>query len=148
MLFKGIGSKLMAKMGYVVGTGLGKSGEGIMAPVEAVILPAGKSLGNFIFINTNFVSTRCCNIYFVLIISDHCMNLKEAAGGSKDLFSAERIQKKLALREIRRSQRKYAKDKEMEKHDVFNVINNLSASEYLIDSCNTCIIISIRRILA
>ena len=36
----------MAKMGYVVGCGLGKTGEGRLDPVEAVILPAGKSLGN------------------------------------------------------------------------------------------------------
>jgi hypothetical protein len=41
---KGIGSKLMKKMGYVWGQGLGKSGEGRIEPVEARIVPAGKSL--------------------------------------------------------------------------------------------------------
>lgn len=33
-------------MGYIVGTGLGKSADGRLEPVTAVILPAGKSLGN------------------------------------------------------------------------------------------------------
>jgi len=41
---KGIGSKLMAKMGYVLGQGLGRNGEGRTQPVEAVIFPPGKSL--------------------------------------------------------------------------------------------------------
>eukprot|EP00795_Rhopilema_esculentum_P010687 gene10687-19455_t len=41
---KGIGSKLMAKMGYQFGKGLGKDGEGRVEPIEIVILPAGKSL--------------------------------------------------------------------------------------------------------
>lgn len=37
----------MQKMGYIVGTGLGKNAEGRIDPVTAVILPQGKSLGNF-----------------------------------------------------------------------------------------------------
>lgn len=41
---KGIGSKLMAKMGYIFGKGLGRDGNGIVEPVEAVVLPQGKSL--------------------------------------------------------------------------------------------------------
>ncbi|XP_013783609.1 zinc finger CCCH-type with G patch domain-containing protein-like [Limulus polyphemus] len=41
---RGIGSQLMAKMGYVWGQGLGKAGEGRIEPVEAVVLPQGKSL--------------------------------------------------------------------------------------------------------
>lgn len=42
---RGIGSKLMMQMGYVIGTGLGKRSDGRIKPVEAQVLPAGKSLG-------------------------------------------------------------------------------------------------------
>lgn len=35
----------MAKMGYIMGAGLGKNGEGRIIPVEATVLPKGKSLG-------------------------------------------------------------------------------------------------------
>lgn len=44
---RGMGSKLMASMGYVTGTGLGKRADGRVEPVEATVLPAGKSLGVF-----------------------------------------------------------------------------------------------------
>lgn len=37
----------MVQMGYVMGTGLGKNGEGRLEPVEAVVFPAGKSLGMY-----------------------------------------------------------------------------------------------------
>ncbi|GFR00897.1 zinc finger CCCH-type with G patch domain-containing protein, partial [Trichonephila clavata] len=36
--------KLMAKMGYVWGQGLGKDSDGRIEPVEAIVLPKGKSL--------------------------------------------------------------------------------------------------------
>lgn len=41
---KGFGSRLMAKMGYVVGQGLGKDGRGRVEPVKIEVLPPGKSL--------------------------------------------------------------------------------------------------------
>merc|ERR1711879_365761 len=41
---RGIGSKLMSKMGYVKGQGLGKDSGGRVLPVEATILPSRKSL--------------------------------------------------------------------------------------------------------
>lgn len=46
---RGIGSKLMIQMGYVIGTGLGKQSNGRIEPVETQVLPAGKSLGLFKF---------------------------------------------------------------------------------------------------
>ncbi|XP_072096562.1 zinc finger CCCH-type with G patch domain-containing protein [Mobula birostris] len=41
---RGMGSKLMIKMGYEFGKGLGKNAEGRVEPVHAVVLPPGKSL--------------------------------------------------------------------------------------------------------
>lgn len=37
----------MAKMGYIMGAGLGKKGEGRINPVEVTVLPKGKSLGKW-----------------------------------------------------------------------------------------------------
>lgn len=36
---------MMAKMGYIFGSGLGRDGSGRTEPVSAVVLPPGKSLG-------------------------------------------------------------------------------------------------------
>ncbi|XP_050774277.1 zinc finger CCCH-type with G patch domain-containing protein [Gopherus flavomarginatus] len=41
---RGIGSKLLAQMGYEFGKGLGKNAEGRVEPVQAIVLPKGKSL--------------------------------------------------------------------------------------------------------
>ncbi|NWX95211.1 ZGPAT protein, partial [Nothoprocta ornata] len=41
---RGIGSKLLVRMGYEFGKGLGKNCEGRVEPVQAVVLPRGKSL--------------------------------------------------------------------------------------------------------
>ncbi|EFN81050.1 zinc finger CCCH-type with G patch domain-containing protein [Harpegnathos saltator] len=95
---RGIGSKLMMQMGYVVGTGLGKHGDGRIQPVEATVLPAGKSL-------------------------DHCMELREFAGGDKDLFSAERKMRKQQQKLEQQRERQYQKEKERENSNVFNFIN-------------------------
>ncbi|KAM4692125.1 zinc finger CCCH-type with G patch domain-containing protein [Rhinophrynus dorsalis] len=41
---RGIGSKLLVRMGYEFGKGLGRHSEGRLEPVQAVVLPKGKSL--------------------------------------------------------------------------------------------------------
>lgn len=58
---RGIGSKLMMQMGYVIGTGLGKRSDGRIEPVEAQVLPARKSLGLFKFL-------RLCNTLLIWFI--------------------------------------------------------------------------------
>ncbi|KAL8128805.1 hypothetical protein V2J09_017960 [Rumex salicifolius] len=42
---KGFGSKMMAKMGYVEGSGLGKEGKGMAAPIQVVQRPKSLGLG-------------------------------------------------------------------------------------------------------
>lgn len=42
---KGFGSRMMAKMGFVPGTGLGKDAQGIINPLTAVKLPKSRGLG-------------------------------------------------------------------------------------------------------
>ncbi|CAG9835577.1 unnamed protein product [Diabrotica balteata] len=93
---KGMGSKLMMKMGYIIGTGLGKRAEGIINPVSAVIFPTGKSI-------------------------DYCMNLRERSGGDKDLFSVERKMKRIQRKQENQSRKAYERDKK--KEDLFTFIN-------------------------
>lgn len=110
---KGIGSRLMAKMGYIHGCGLGKLGEGRLEPVEAQVFPPGKSL-------------------------DHCMALREAAGGDADLFKAERKQRVLQRKMLKRLQNEYEKEKEREKSNVFSFLNStLSGSNSSAEPSNS-----------
>ncbi|XP_064649399.1 zinc finger CCCH-type with G patch domain-containing protein-like [Lineus longissimus] len=92
---KGIASKLMAKMGYVMGQGLGKDGKGRADPVPIQLLPPGKSL-------------------------DKIMELKEKAGDlslfdalKKDKIAKKKLEKKLAK----------AYEKAETNPDVFDFIN-------------------------
>ncbi|XP_014223164.1 zinc finger CCCH-type with G patch domain-containing protein [Trichogramma pretiosum] len=95
---RGIGSKLMEKMGYVHGTGLGKNSDGRVQVVEASVLPAGKSL-------------------------DYCMELKEHAGGDKNLFSVERQMQRQKRKLKQQREKEYSNQVKREKSNVFNFIN-------------------------
>lgn len=119
---RGIGSKLMAQMGYVVGTGLGKRSDGRIEPVEATVLPAGKSLGMILYLL--LLLTTCTNIFQQNnFFSDHCMELRENAGGDKNLFSVERRMQKQQQKLEQQRERQYQREKEREQNNVFNFIN-------------------------
>ncbi|XP_015126841.1 zinc finger CCCH-type with G patch domain-containing protein [Diachasma alloeum] len=97
---RGIGSKLMLQMGYILGTGLGKRADGRVEPVEATVLPPGKSL-------------------------DHCMELRENAAGDNNLFTVERR----LLKQKHKIDQQFAKqsdnrEKKQRGKDIFDFINN------------------------
>ena len=102
---RGIGSKLMASMGYVHGTGLGKLSEGRVEPVPIMIYPSG------------------CSI-------DYCMNIKEKYGNSEssknDMFSAEKVLEKARIKEEKKNLRKLQKEKNRQKREksFFDLLNS------------------------
>lgn len=89
----------MAKMGYIYGTGLGSDGRGIITPVTAQILPPGRSL-------------------------DHCMELREAANGDKDLFSVEKKLQKDQKKQEQLNAKAYERESQKTSTDVFSFIND------------------------
>lgn len=86
----------MQKFGYIVGTGLGQNGEGIVVPISAQVLPPGRSL-------------------------DHCMALREQANGDKNLFSVERKLKRQQERQEIINAKAYEREKLNQ--DIFSFLN-------------------------
>ena len=107
---KGIGSKLMASMGYIHGTGLGKLSEGRREPVPIMIYPSG------------------CSI-------DYCMNLKEKYGnsdsGHSSIFSAEKVLEKARKKEEIKNLRKLKREKNQAKREqsFFDLLNSKLVSK-------------------
>lgn len=91
---RGIASKLMAKMGYIVGQGLGRNSDGRAEPVPIKLLPPGKSL-------------------------DKIMELQEKSG-NQDLFDAMKKDKRKQNKEDAKVKAGY---KVQEKTNVFDFIN-------------------------
>ncbi|XP_064078252.1 zinc finger CCCH-type with G patch domain-containing protein-like [Macrobrachium nipponense] len=91
----GIGSKLMQKMGYIVGTGLGPSGEGRVEPVVAYVYPQGVSL-------------------------DRCMELREASNGEELLQVEKRLEREKRKEEAKSAQ---AAERLRKSTSVFDIIN-------------------------
>lgn len=94
---RGIGSKLMLAMGYVPGTGLGAASDGRVKPVEARVLPVGKSL-------------------------DHCMAISQK-NAAQDPLKVEQKLRRLQKKEEERHRRAYEQAKERERRNVFNFLN-------------------------
>ncbi|KAJ8734092.1 hypothetical protein PYW07_014643 [Mythimna separata] len=94
---RGIGSKLMFAMGYVPGTGLGAASDGRVQPVEARVLPVGKSL-------------------------DQCMAISEKHA-AQDPLKVEQKLRRLQKKEEERNKRAYEREKERERRNVFNFLN-------------------------
>ncbi|XP_052789995.1 zinc finger CCCH-type with G patch domain-containing protein-like [Mya arenaria] len=92
---KGVGSRLLSKMGYIPGQGLGKNGEGRIEPVPIQLLPQGKSL-------------------------DKIMALKEISG-NRDMFDAMKRQEKLDRNLAKKLENQYKSG--VQKTGVFDFIN-------------------------
>ncbi len=97
---RGVGSRLMAKMGYVTGAGLGRSSEGRVLPVPARVYPQGRSL-------------------------DWCMEAREKAGAGGDVITVEKRLRREKEREERRSRKKAeaAEERERRENSLFAFIN-------------------------
>ena len=97
---RGVGSRLMLKMGWVVGAGLGRRGEGRVDPVTARLYPAGKSL-------------------------DWCMEMRDKYGDSGVVGDVEKIMKKEAKEAARKSKQsaEAAERRDNSAKSLFDFIN-------------------------
>lgn len=75
--------------------------------------------------------------FFNNVELDHCMILRENAGGDKDLFSVERKMQRQKKKMEQQRRKQYQKEKQREKNNVFNFMNNTfgDKSESLIINC-------------
>lgn len=60
---------------------------------------------------------------FAYCPTDHCMILRENAGGDKDLFSVQRKMQKQKRKLEQQRQKEYLREKEKDKSNVFNFLN-------------------------
>ena len=104
---RGLGSRLMRKMGWVVGAGLGRRGEGRVEPVTARLYPSGKSL-------------------------DWCMEMRDKYGDSGVVGDVEKIMKKEAKEAARKSKQsaEAAERRDNSAKSLFDFINiNLGSKQ-------------------
>lgn len=67
-------------------------------------------------------------------LADHCMELREASGGDPNLFSAEKLQKKIKrkmLANLRKKQKRVA-GQDQKSNDVFSFLNKSLAGKFSI----------------
>ena len=103
---RGLGSRLLLKMGWVVGSGLGQRGEGRVEPVTARLYPQGKGL-------------------------DWCMDMREKYGDSLGQ-DVEKIMKKEAREATKRSKQRAEAENRRDNSakSLFDFINvNLSSGQ-------------------
>lgn len=83
---RGFGSKMMAKMGFIEGGGLGKDGKGIAQPIEAVQRPKSLGLGLDFSIDTEDPSSSSNNARRNIPSSSgkHVKRISHGSGGSSD----------------------------------------------------------------
>lgn len=93
---KGIGSKLMAKMGYEQGRGLGLKSQGIVDPIEQIIYPPGRSLDHCIKLKQEherkkqdwreILREKNKKLKFEAKLSDGYNRVEEQQGRAKSMF--------------------------------------------------------------